>query len=280
MVIQPLDSADNKTMRQVKRLAHSQSARSKSRETLIEGPHLIEEALSCGLLPRLVVYSPKWVQHQAGRSFMVRLQSLAIHAFYVTDRLFDELSQVETPQGILAIIPTPKGATLEQVLAPGEVPILLPVAAGIQDPGNLGTLIRAALAAGSPALGVASGTVDPFNPKCIRASAGALFRLPVVELGPDWQKTLYDAGIAIRMTAVDRGSPYFKADWSKPAAIVLGNEGGGLSEDWFEQAEVVTIPMSPASESLNVSIAGAILLFHAAYQRQAQGVGFAPPAVI
>lgn len=280
MVIQPLDSADNKTLRQVKRLSQSHPARKKSGESIVEGPRLIEEALSCGLTPRLVVYSPKWVERAEGRSFLVRLQALSIHLFYVTDRLFDEMSQVETPQGIMAVIPTPEGASLEGLLASNCGLLLFPVAAGIQDPGNLGTLMRAALAAGAQAFGVAKGTVEPFNPKCIRASAGAVFRLPVVHLQDNWLDQVRQAGIGVRTTAVDGGKPYFAADWKAPVALVLGNEGQGLSEEWTDWPDVVTIPMSPASESLNVSMAGAILLFHAAYQRQAEGIGFVPPAVI
>lgn len=280
MVIQPLDSADNKTLRQVKRLSQSHPARTKSQETVIEGPHLIEEALAAGLLPRLVVYSPKWVERAEGRSFMGRLQARSVHLFYVTDRLFEEISQVETPQGILAVIPSPQALNLEQVLAQAPQPLLLPVAVGIQDPGNLGTLMRAALAAGAHALLVGPGTVEPFNPKCIRASAGAAFRLPVVSCVADWLAQLKTAGVHVRATSVGRGMPYFEMEWHDSIAILLGNEGSGLPDELLQEAEVVTIPMSPAAESLNVSMAGSILLFHAAFRRQEAGIEFMPPAMV
>jgi TrmH family RNA methyltransferase len=280
MVIQPLDSADNKIMRQVKRLSQSHTARKKSGETVIEGPHLIEEALAAGLSPRLVVYSPRWVERAEGRSFLTRLAARSVHLFYVTDRLFEETSQVETPQGILAVIPVPQPLDFEALWEKAPGPYLLPAAVGIQDPGNLGTLIRAALAAGAQAFIIGPGTVEPFNPKCIRASAGASFRLPMIQGEGQWVQALADRGVSVRATAVDRGRPYFEVPWEGSAAVLLGNEGSGLADDWLRQAEVVTIPMSPASESLNVAMAGAVLLFHAAYRRQAAGVGFAPPAVV
>lgn len=280
MVIQPLDSADNKTLRQVRRLTGSHQARRKSHETVVEGPHLIEEALAAGLTPRLVVYCPKWVERQEGRSFLIRLQSLSVHLFYVTDRLFGEISQVETPQGILAVVPQPQPVELSQVMSQISAPLLLPIAAGVQDPGNLGTLMRAALAAGAQAFGVTGGTVEPFNPKAIRASAGAVFRLPVVHLEGEWLTQLTGSGVQVRAAAAGQGAPYFDVEWSRASALLLGNEGSGLDPDLMEQAEVVTIPMSPASESLNVSMAGSVLLFHAAYQRQSAGIGFLPPAMV
>lgn len=280
MVIQPLDSADNKMVRRIKRLNASRQARVKNQETVIEGARLVDEALAAGVEPRVVVYSPKWVERAEGRALLTRLQARSVHLFYVTDRLFREMSQVDTPQGLLAVIPLPRHLALEQLLAEGPKPLLLPVAVGVQDPGNLGTLMRAALAAGAHAFGVAAGTVEPFNPKCMRASAGAAFRLPIVPLESDWFETLQRHGVAVRTTAVDQGTPYFQVDWLGPAALVLGNEGNGLSDDWLTSTEVITIPMSPVSESLNVSMAGSIVLFHAAFRRQSEGIGFVPPAMV
>jgi TrmH family RNA methyltransferase len=280
MVIQPLDTGDNKTVRRIKRLNQSHTARKKAGQTIIEGYRLIEDALGAGVRPELVVYSPRWVEHADGRSFLVRLQALSIHLFYVTDRLFQELSQVETPQGILAVAPIPELLSVETLWRRAPEPILLPVAAGLQDPGNLGTLMRAALASGAHALGVTAGTVEPFNPKCIRASAGAAFRLPMVFLDAEGLQELRDRGAVLRATAVDAGKPYFDADWTTPSVMLLGNEGNGLDQDWRDGAELVTIPMSPAAESLNVSMAASVILFHAAFQREKAGIGFLPPAMV
>jgi len=280
MVIQPLDSPDNKTVRLIKRLNTSHQARKKNRETVIEGGHMVDEALAAGIRPRVVVYSPRWVERSEGRAYLARLQALSIHLFYVTDNLFQEVSQVDTPQGLLAVIPTPVFGNLSWLLSQPCDPLLFPVALGIQDPGNLGTLMRAALAAGAHGFGIGPETVEPFNPKCIRASAGAIFRLPLIGLEDGWVQQLERARVAVRSTAVGQGEPYYQVDWSLPSAVVLGNEGNGLSSEWLDQTEVITIPMSPASESLNVSMAGSILLFHAAYHRHQSGIGFAPPAMV
>lgn len=280
MVIQPLDTADNKTIRQIKRLIASHPARKKSRETVIEGSRLLEEALAAGLTPRVVVYSPKWVERAEGRSFLMRLQALSIHLFYVTDRLFQELSLVETPQGLLAVVPIPEPVALDRILADSSYPLLLPAAVGIQDPGNLGTLLRAALASGSASFALGPNTVEAFNPKALRASAGAVFRLPLVDLRDTDLARLREAGVRVRATTVRTGTPYFDVDWSEPSVLLLGNEGHGLTDEWFHEAQTVTIPMSWAAESLNVSLAGAVILFHAAYVRHRAGLGFAPPAMV
>ncbi|PSR22152.1 MAG: RNA methyltransferase [Sulfobacillus acidophilus] len=280
MVIQPLDTADNKTIRQIKRLIASRTARKKSQETVIEGYRLIEEALAAGVTPRVVVYSPKWVERAEGRSFLIRLQALSIHLFYVTDRLFDEITQVETPPGLLAVVPVPEPLPLQRVLERTDYPLLLPVAVGIQDPGNLGTLMRASLASGAASMAMGPNTVEAFNPKAIRASAGAVFRLPLVELTSPDMARLREAGVGVKAATVSGGTPYYDVDWSAPTVLLLGNEGNGLDESWLAQAQTVTIPMSWAADSLNVSLAGAVILFHAAYVRHKAGLGFAPPVML
>ncbi|MCY0897923.1 MAG: RNA methyltransferase [Firmicutes bacterium] len=280
MVIQPLDSGDNKVVRRVRHLNQSGEARKRSRETVVEGSRLVEEVLASGEKPRAVLYSPKWVEREDGRSLIIRLEALGVNLVYVSDRLMQEISQIETPPGILAVVPIPREWSLEQLLRRTAQPFVWPIALGIQDPGNLGTLMRAALAAGSPAIGIAKGTVEPFNPKCIRAAAGAAFRLPVVALSDDWVGELIASGVEVRATAVDRGRPYFELPWDCSVALVLGNEAHGLPDSMLLTGEVVTIPMSPVAESLNVAMAGAILLFHAAYQRRQAGLGFSPPAMV
>lgn len=280
MVIQPLDSADNKTVRLVRRLQGSQHSRSKTQETIVEGGRLVDEVLSSGIEPRVVLYSPKWVERAEGRSLLARLAARSIHLLYVTDRLYGEMSQVEASQGIMAVIRVPDFAVLDRFLDEAIAPLLFPVLVGIQDPGNLGTLIRTALAAGAQGVGIGPGTVSPFNPKSIRASAGSLFRLPLVSFDQEDIQRLREREVQVLLTAPDGGKAYFESDFKPATAILLGNEGNGLSSEWLALADVITIPMSPASESLNVSIAGSVLLFHAAYVRQKHGIGFQPPVMV
>lgn len=280
MIIQPLDSADNKTIRHIKRLVDSAHARRRHQETVLEGYRLVEDALGAHVYPSVIVYSPKWVEKQEGRSFLGRLQALSIRLLYVTDRLLQEISQVQTHQGILAVVKAPQPWSLQRVIAEHQPPLFLPIGAEVQDPGNLGTLIRAALAAGCPAFGVTSGTVDAFNPKCVRASAGAVFRLPIVALTDGWLEELQAADVRPRMAVPEGGRPYYEADWTIPTAVVLGNEGAGITKTWLSHAELVTIPMSPACESINVAMAGSVVMFHVAYQRAQAGIGFSPPFMV
>jgi TrmH family RNA methyltransferase len=277
MVIQPLDSLDNKLLRQVKRLADSHHARAKTRLTVIEGGHLLEEALACGAIPQTVVYSPKWVANEEGRALVALASGRGARQVYVTDRIVAALSALETPPGILAVVPWPREWRLDEVAAQRGDRLLLAVAYEVQDPGNLGALVRVALAAGCDALAYAAGTVEPYSPKVLRASAGTVFRLPVVRVEDAWWEVLRRHGIVVRMAVVHGGAPYAALDWTRPVAVVLGNEARGLPAPLATFGEAVSIPMSPAANSLNVSTAASVLLFHAAWQRAQAGHEWRPP---
>jgi len=277
MVVQPLDSAENKLIRQIKRFATSHHARVKNQRTVVEGGRLIEEALGAGFRPHVVVYSPRWVAKPDGRALIQRLEAAGARPLYITDRLFDSLSALEAPPGVMAVVDLPPWRSLDEVLDPDPVPWII-VADAIQDPGNLGTLVRAALAAGARTVAVTPGTVEPFNPKTIRASAGAIFRLPVVRLADAWPSVLRQQGFRLYAAVVENGLPYGAVDWHVPLAIILGNEGNGLNLRTLAGAEPITIPMSPAANSLNVSMAGTVLAFHAAYVRQSKALPIFPPA--
>lgn len=185
---------------------------------------------------------------------------------YVTDRVLSELSEVETHQGILAVAELTVDA---RPWPAAQGPSLFVVAQGVQDPGNFGTLIRAAQAAGAVGVGYTKGTVDLLNPKVVRATAGAVFRIPVRALGEDWWQEAIGAGWRICATRVRGGVPYHRYRWDRPVALVLGNEGAGLSQPELPaDCDWVTIPMAPGAESLNVAMAGAVLAFFAAGFRE------------
>jgi TrmH family RNA methyltransferase len=161
----------------------------------------------------------------------------------------------------------------------GPQPLILG-AAGIQDPGNLGTMIRYAEAMGASGVLATEGTVHCFNPKVIRASAGSLFRLPVVRLPvQDALEKLRAHGIAILATSSHKGTPIYKADLTGPCAVFIGGEGAGISKDLIAAAdEVVAIPHAGKAESLNAGVAAAIILYEAARQRRTASAetGIAP----
>lgn len=279
MVIQPLDSSQNKIIRSVRRLLTSKTARGKGEQTVLEGLRLIQEAMKAGTRFEAVLYSPRFIQGTEGKSFVARLELMAGRVLYITDRLMDDLSLVENHQGIMAVVNIPQGlihqAPEELSLGIGDRPLWV-VAAGLQDPGNLGTLIRAAQAAGVDGVGVTRGTVDPVNPKTLRASAGSFFWVPIVRLPSDWPSRMAEQGVTLYSTAIDADHSYDEVDWTQPSVLVLGNEGNGMDATAHRAFQPITIPMMPHADSLNVAMAGSIILFHAAWQRRKKDAASSP----
>ncbi|MDA8195185.1 MAG: RNA methyltransferase [Thermaerobacter sp.] len=277
MVIQPLDTADNKLIRHVRRVLSSRQTRDRDGETVVEGARIVQEAVEAGAELVSVLYSTRFVSHDRGRSMIAQVMALRARVIYVTDRLLDDISDVEHHQGILAVVRY-RIASRRLLPVPPNGPMLAVVAEALQDPGNLGSIIRSAQAAGVHAIGVTGGTVDVLNPKTLRASAGSVFRLPVVALEEGWLDAHREAGIAVRAAVVDGGMAYDQVDWTGPCLLVLGNEGRGVDALTLSRAERVTVPMAPEADSLNVSVAGAVMLFHAAFRRRQAGVGYFSPA--
>lgn len=267
VVIQPLDTTDNKLIRHVRRLLSSGHTRDKAQETVVEGPRVIRQAVEAGAKLRTVLYSTRFMTNDRGRALVELLSAGRARMVYVSDRLLEELSDVEHNQGIMAVVRyvVPQSNLLP---APSSGTLLGVVAQEIQDPGNLGSLVRAAMAAGAHSVGTTLGTVDALNPKTVRASAGSVFGLPVVSLTEDWLDAERLVGVTVRSAVVGGGVPYDQVDWRKPAILVVGNEGRGLDNGFVAQTEAVTIPMADSANSLNVSMAAAVILFHAALQRR------------
>lgn len=264
-------------IRTVAHLLSSRQFRERSRQAVVEGRRIVEEALSSGASFRYVVYSSRFMADPRNKSVIARLQAQSVRMLYVTDRLLDSVSGVETSQGILAVV---DWSLPHQDYFPETAgPALFVVAESVQDPGNLGTLIRSAQAAGAHALGVTRGTVEVFNPKTLRASAGSVFRLPIFHLPDDWVERAVEQGMTLRTTDVSGHHAYDAVSWTQSVIIVLGNEGNGLR--WAtEHGEGVNIPMAPTADSLNVAVAGSIILFHAVSERRRAGIFQVPLDVV
>lgn len=231
----------------------------------IEGEHLLEEAVRSGLELQSVFLSG----HRALPPCAGRLGP-RVEILRLTDDLFASLSSTRAPQGIAALL-VPPAPSLQAVLH--RTPLLL-VAAGVQDPGNLGTLIRSAEAFGASGLLSSPNTVSAWNQKSLRASAGSLFRLPVLSVSPDdllRLKHSHHLRLFAATVAHSTSEPVFtphQVDLTQPAALLIGNEGSGLAPEWLALADtLLTIPTSAAVESLNAAIAGSLLLYEAAQQR-------------
>ncbi|MGB8266522.1 MAG: RNA methyltransferase [Candidatus Velthaea sp.] len=225
----------------------------------IEGPTLIAEARRSGLEPRELYGTPAAL---AGNPALVPSET---PVFSVPEHAFARLSDVETPSGLLAVLDLPEGA-LEAVLArPGPVLLL----AGVNDPGNAGTLLRSAEAFGAAGVLFGRGGVDPYSPKVVRAAMGSLFRLPLAVV--DAEPLLAAAAAAGRpvVAADTTGDDLDAAMLAADAIVAIGNERRGV-RDWLPRwDQAVRIPQSGLTESLNAAVAGSIIFYELARLRRA-----------
>lgn len=229
----------------------------------IEGFKLIEEAIRSGLKLRAVVFSESGAQ-RADRL----LPQLSAHteAVVVADKIFSTLVETESPQGVAALVSV-KEHTLEPLLSTAEP--LFVVAVGVQDPGNLGTIIRCAEAFGATGVILAEKTVSRFNAKVVRASAGSVFRLPCVVQSTDQLIPELRGKVRMLATSSRKGDNIDQAALTGAVAIFIGNEGAGLPRDVMAQMDsLITIPQSENVESLNAGVAASIILYEAARQRR------------
>ena len=232
----------------------------------VEGPFLVKEALAAA--PAVRTHSVLITESGVAK-FSGLLQALPAEAeaVQVPDRLFQQVAQTQNPQGIAALVELPHD-NLDTILAGQN--LLLLVACGLQDPGNLGTLMRSAAAFGASAICTLADTVDPFNPKAVRSSAGAIFHVPVLSglSVHDLVSRLRADGVCI--VAADRHSPspLCRADLRGSVAIMVGREASGLPPEIAREAALVlSIPLRPGMDSVNAATAGSVFLYEAARQR-------------
>lgn len=255
------------------RQAFSRAELTENGDCAIDGSRLLEEAIRSGLRLSAVFFRES-AEDRAEK--LLPQIGAQVDTLMLPDKLFDGAVPSESPQGVAALVRI-KEYALENILERLQVgPIV--VLAGLQDPGNLGTILRSAEAFGSAGLILGEGTVSPFNWKALRASAGSLFRLPVVHRYGA-RKTdknrleevlgrLRAAGVPLIATSSHKGKPLREMKLEGPAAIFFGNEGAGLPRELLGQMdETVVIPHTPQVESLNAGVAASIVLYEAARSR-------------
>ncbi|HXM62467.1 MAG TPA: RNA methyltransferase [Terriglobales bacterium] len=229
----------------------------------IEGMRILEEAIRSGLKFKAVFFRAS-AENRVERL----LPQLAAHVetLLLPDKLFASAVASETPQGVAALVRC-KPFKLEDVLAKSQAGPLLAIA-GVQDPGNLGTILRSAEAFGAGGVLLGEGTVSPFNSKAIRASAGSVFRLSIVQTKlPEILDQMRELGLRLIATSSHKGTPLGQANLTGPLAIFIGSEGAGMPHELLaEMTETVAIPHSPNVESLNAGVAASILLYEIARQ--------------
>ena len=231
----------------------------------VEGLRIVEEAIRSGLRFRAVFFRES--EQDLAERLLPQIGA-HVETLLLPNKIFDNAVPSETPQGVAALVHL-KEFSLEEIMDRLQVGPLV-VIAGLQDPGNLGTILRSAEAFGSAGVILGEGTVSPFNAKVVRASAGSIFRVPVIRGKLDAVcSQLRAQEIRLVATSSHKGTPLGEARLTGPLAMFIGNEGSGLPRDLMTRMdEVVVIPHAPQVESLNAGVATSILLYEAARQRK------------
>lgn len=254
-------------VRQLRALLRDSGARDEASAFVLEGPRLLEDALRRG-----VDVSEIYLGTNARTAFASLLAHPAVDGVPVAELkegVLEKLGTTRTPQPVLAVVPMPDAAAVADLDGPGPVLVVVDVA----DPGNLGTLLRSAEASGCAGLVCCGTTVDPYNPKVVRASAGSIFGVPIVDgRGGPWDSATVLAALGQagrrRYGAAVGGTPLTGVDLAGLVALVLGNEARGIPAELDEHLDGrISVPMAGAAESLNVAMAGTVLVFEAARQR-------------
>ncbi len=258
-----ITSSHNPKLQYVRRLLSHRPSRQEENACVVEGVRLNEEALAAGWLPQLLLFSPDLTDR--GRKIVAEYTPRGVETLEISPELMKKVSETETPQGLLGVFP------LQMEPLPERLDFVLIVDA-VRDPGNLGTLLRSAAAAGVQAVLLTPGTTDAFAPKVLRAGMGAHFRLSLHSL--DWAeipallKSHSQPPAQIYLAEASGGCPYWQADLTRPLALVVGNEAEGASPAAHQACDAsLSIPMPGRSESLNAAIAASILLFEVVRQR-------------
>ena len=260
-----ITSRDNSLLR------HARAVRDGKLDELVyvEGVRLADEALRSGLVIETVIYSEQIARKESAAKFIEAVSAVAHRTASVSEKLLESISYTKTPQGIVVLAHRPDSSVQRLVEAVGPAS-LLAVLHQINNPVNVGAILRTAEAAGVAGVITTKHTSDPFSPKSLRGAMGSAFRLPIwrdaeyIEV-IDWCR---NRNIPTICTDASGQTPYTAIDWTASAALILGPESTGLQESELAAAQkVVAIPMHGVVESLNVSVAAGIVLFEAARQR-------------
>lgn len=264
-----ITSAQNNRVKEWAQLLHKKG-RDRQNRYLVEGIHLVQEAVRSNMPIESIVYSiDRGIPSEIGQAFDFEAEWIG-----VSEAVLEKCTDTSSPQPVFAVI-RKRLSSVEDLLGGADEGVnasLVVVVDGVQDPGNLGTIIRSADAVGASGILIGPGSADVLNPKAVRATMGSLFHLPIVEARlEDALPQARERGWQIISTDLDAESNCYECDFRRPTWIIVGNEGSGVSE--IARSFVgrrVTIPMPGQAESLNVAMAATVLLYEALRQRRFQ----------
>ena len=259
-----ITSMQNPKIQHIRSLLAKRKAREVSSSFVVEGVRIMEDALDSGQLPDQVFFSDQISKR--GKQVLTACSQKNVQVYEISQRLMNSISDTQTSQGLMAIFPITQHPVPPQ---PDTVLIL----DNIRDPGNLGTLLRTAVAANVQLMLLTPGTTDKYSPKVLRAGMGAHFKIPV--LYKEWNQIVKLCKVNIKpplrllLAEAAGGTSCWETDLEKPVALIIGSEAIGASQEALLAAdETITIPTAEKSESLNAAVAGSILLFEIIRQRK------------
>lgn len=270
-MILKINSSDNGTIKHVRELK-KKKYRQKYSEYIVEGIRIIRDALASNKKIQYILFDEKLYTVAGGEALLNDLMGNNIKIYEIPNKIYMNLSDTQNPQGIMAILPM-EDYDLDHVLDDSKDLFL--VLDRVQDPGNLGTIIRTADAAGFSAVILAKGCVDLYNLKTIRSTMGSIFHFPIIQGDEtmDIIKKLKSKDIKIVSTSLETEKYYDEVNYNERTAFIIGNEANGVLEEVLECSdELVKIPMMGKAESLNASIAASIMMYEAVRQKRNQKI--------
>ncbi len=262
-----VESPRNHLLKEYKKLQKSTQYRQKSKQIALEGPNLLREALKAGLKPEVVFWTGDYYKSEGGELF--KDLPPVTQQVVLSSKLFKSIASTKTPQAVAAIVPfdykqwmpSVKGLQLKLVM----------ILDRLRDPGNMGTLIRTAAAAGVDSVFYSRGSVDPYSPKVLRSTAGSIFHLPVLKAEKPLEmiRELKKNGFSVAAATAHQGVNLWEANFDHKTALIVGNEAGGLDKSLLDAVDLkVTIPLAEPVESLNAAVASAVILFEIIRRRR------------
>jgi len=265
-----MTGAPHSSVKRYRELARTPTQNGRERELLLDGTHLLFEARASGLAVDSAAFQHDTLNDPSVRALAEHLAAEGADVFIVSRKILEAMSPVKTPTGAVGIARR-RVQTLEDVVGTSRplIPLII-VAHDVQDPGNVGGILRTAEAAAATGFIASAATADPFGWKALRGSMGSALRLPIARADIDDTLSALREARATTTALVPRGGqPVFSADLRKPLALFLGGEGPGLPEEIVRRMDhLISIPMHAPVESLNVGVAAALVLYEAFRQRQ------------
>ncbi|SHJ61292.1 TrmH family RNA methyltransferase [Tepidibacter formicigenes] len=257
-MIMEITSKENEKIKYTKSLLKNKK-RLQEKKYIVEGYRILDQAIQCKADIDYVIFKDEFLNKEEHKKFVDFLKNNNFRIYKTTNKLFKEITDTEKPQGILAVIRY-KEYNLDEILNNNSN--FLIILDRIQDPGNMGTIVRTADAAGANGVILLKGCVDIYNPKVIRSTMGSIFNMSIIQENEEIIDYLKEKGFNIVSSYLNTDNYYNNVDYGDKVALVIGNEGNGIKDEIIEKSDIlVKIPIYGKAESLNAAMASGILMY-------------------